>query len=256
VDVGDPDVLHLHAEHDDHVEAGQRRRAGAAGDELHLVELLAEQLEAVQHRRADDDGGAVLVVVEDRDAHALAQLALDVKALRRLDVLQVDAAEGRLQRGDHVDQLVGVALGQLDVEDVDAGEFLEQAGLALHHRLGGQRADVAQAEHRRAVGDHADQVGARSHLRRRGGIGDDGIAGRRHAGRVGQCQVALVDQALGGHHGNFAGGGQSMVFERAPSPATWRPSRPRAAPAPWSSTSTRRPIRPSTCWARRRKTWN
>jgi hypothetical protein len=48
-------------------------------------------------------------------------------------------------RGDHVDQLVGVALGQLDVEDVDAGEFLEQAGLALHHRLGGQRADVAQA---------------------------------------------------------------------------------------------------------------
>jgi hypothetical protein len=57
----------------------------------------------------DDDGGAVLVVVEDRDLHALAQLALDVEAVRRLDVLEVDAAEGGLQRGDDVDQPVEVA---------------------------------------------------------------------------------------------------------------------------------------------------
>ena len=57
---------------------------------------------------ADDDRGAVLVVVEDRDLHALAQLALDVEAVRRLDVLEVDAAEGRLERGDDVDQLVEV----------------------------------------------------------------------------------------------------------------------------------------------------
>ena len=48
----------------------------------------------------------------------------------------------------------------LDVEDVDAGEFLEQHRLAFHHRLGGERADIAEAEHGRAVGDHADQVGA------------------------------------------------------------------------------------------------
>jgi hypothetical protein len=66
----------------------------------------------VEHRGADDDRGAVLVVVEDRDLHALAQLALDDEALRRLDVFQIDAAEGRLQRGDDVDQLVGVVLAR------------------------------------------------------------------------------------------------------------------------------------------------
>ena len=49
---------------------------------------------------ADDDGGAVLVVVEHRDLHALLELRLDLEALRALDVLQVDAAEGRLQRRD------------------------------------------------------------------------------------------------------------------------------------------------------------
>jgi hypothetical protein len=36
-------------------------------------------------------------------------------------VLEVDAAEGRLEAGDDFDQ-VGVRLGDLDIEDVDAGE--------------------------------------------------------------------------------------------------------------------------------------
>jgi hypothetical protein len=107
--VGDPDVLARHAQLDQQAQAGQRRGAGAAGDELDLVDALADDLQRVQQRRADDDGGAVLVVVEDRDLHALAQLALDVEAVRRLDVLEVDAAEGGLERGDDVDQLVEVA---------------------------------------------------------------------------------------------------------------------------------------------------
>ena len=46
----------------------------------------------------------------------------------------------------------------LEVEDVDVGELLEQAGLALHHRLAGERADVAEAEHRGAVGDTATRL--------------------------------------------------------------------------------------------------
>src|SRR3546814_2384344 len=76
---------------------------------------------------------------------------LDDEAFRRLDVLEVDAAEGGFERGDDLDQLVGVALVDLDVEHVDAGELLEQHALAFKHRLAGQRADVAQATHRGAV---------------------------------------------------------------------------------------------------------
>ena len=49
-------------------------------------------------------------------------------------------------------------LGDLDVEDVDAGELLEQDRLAFHHRLGGERADGAEAEHGGAVGDDGDEV--------------------------------------------------------------------------------------------------
>jgi hypothetical protein len=39
----------------------------------------------------------VLIVMEDRNLHAFAQLALDIKTIRRFDVFQVDAAEGWFQ---------------------------------------------------------------------------------------------------------------------------------------------------------------
>ena len=108
-----------HAEAHQQVEARERRGACAGADELDLGQILADDAQAVGDRRADDDRGAVLVVVEHRDLHPLAQLALDVEALRRLDVLEVDAAEGRLERRDDVDQLVGVAFVDLDVEAID-----------------------------------------------------------------------------------------------------------------------------------------
>ena len=95
------------------------------------------------------------------NAHAPAQLGLDGEAFGRLDVLQVDRAEGRLQRGDDIAEARRVVGIDLDVEHVDAGELLEQDGLALHHRLAGERADVAEAQHRGAVGDHRHQVAAR-----------------------------------------------------------------------------------------------
>ena len=158
--VGDPDVLEPGAERDQQVEAGEGGRAGARGDDLDVVDLLAGELQPVEHRRGDDDRGAVLVVMEDRNAHARLELLLDLEALRRLDVLEVDAAEGRLERRDRFDHALDLGRVDLDVEDVDAGEFLEQHRLAFHDRLGGERADIAEAEHGRAVGDDGDKVGA------------------------------------------------------------------------------------------------
>ena len=79
--------------------------------------------------------------------------------------------------------LVGIGGVDLDVEHVDAGELLEQAALAFHHRLAGERADVAEAEHRRAVGDDRDQIGARGE-RRLLPAGRRGWRGRRRRRRA------------------------------------------------------------------------
>ena len=123
-----------------------------------FVHLLAHQLQRVHQGRARNDCRSVLIVVEDGNLHRLLQRLFDVEAFRRFDVFQVDAAECRLQQLAGLDDFVGFMGIELDVEHIDIGESFEQDSLAFHHRLAGQRADVAQAEHRRAVADHRDQV--------------------------------------------------------------------------------------------------
>jgi hypothetical protein len=196
-DVGDPDVLLLEAERDQKVEAGQGGGAGAGRHQLDRTQVLAHQAQTVGDRRRHDDRRAVLVVVEHRDLHALAQAGLDLEALGRLDVLKVDAAEGGLQGSDHVDQAVHIGLGHLDVEDVDAGELLEQDRLAFHDRLGGERPDRSQTQHRRAVGDHAHQIAPGSELGGLGRILHDRVTSRGHTRRVSERKVALCFQRRG-----------------------------------------------------------
>ncbi len=137
---------------------GDAGGAGADDDDLDVLEALALDLQRVQEPGAGDDRRAVLVVVKDRNLEPLAQRLLDGEAARRGDVLEVDAAEGGRDVGDRLDEGLRARRLHLDVEDVDVGEALEQDRLALHHRLAGERADVAEAEHRRAVGNDGDEV--------------------------------------------------------------------------------------------------
>ena len=108
-----------------------------------------------------DDRGAVLIVVEHRDVEQLAQPLLDDEALRRLDVFEIDAAEGRVQIAHAVDELVDVAGVDLEIDRIDVGKALEQRRLALHDRLRRERAEIAEAEHRGAVRDHRDEIALR-----------------------------------------------------------------------------------------------
>ncbi len=64
----------------------------------------------------------------------------DLEAMRRGDVLQVDAAEGRGDAHHRLDEILRVLGLDLDIEYVDVGEMLEQHRLAFHHRLARQGA--------------------------------------------------------------------------------------------------------------------
>src|SRR3546814_10384487 len=90
------------------------------------------------------------------------------------------------------------------VEHVDAGELLEQHGLAFHHRLGSERADRAQTEHRGAVGDDGHEIAARGVAIGVDRIADDLFARGGDAGRVGECQIALVGHLLGRRDSEFS----------------------------------------------------
>ena len=139
--------------HGDPGRAGARRpRRGRSG-------VATGEPQRVDEGGQDDDGGAVLVVVEHRDVEPLLEPVLDLEAPRRRDVLEVDAAEARREPGDRLDDLLDVGRVQADRDGVDAAELLEEDRLALHHRHGGGRTDVAEAQHRGAVGDDGHGVG-------------------------------------------------------------------------------------------------
>ena len=120
----------------------------------------------------------------------------------------------------------GIGGVHLDVEHVDAGEFLEQHRLAFHHRLAGERPDGAEAEHRGAVGNDADQVGARGVEAGGGGVRRDRLAGGGDARRVGQRQIVLRRHALDGLDGDFPGPRQPVIVQRGLAEIVvhlWRP---------------------------------
>ena len=197
-DIAKPDVLALHAQFHQHVQAGNTGRAAAGGHHLDVPEFLAGHAQRIGGRRPDHNRRAVLVVMENRNPHALAAEFFNDETLGRLDVLEVDRPESGLQRCDDIGQFFRVALIHLDIETVDIGEFLEQDRLALHDRFGGQRADIAEAEGRRTVGHHRHQIAARGVFRRRRRVLANFHTGLGHTGRIGQRQITAVGQRLGG----------------------------------------------------------
>ena len=197
--VAHEDVGVAGAQGDVEVGHGDAGRARAVNDDADIANGLANDLERVEETRAGDDGRAVLVVVEDGNVAAALGFLFDKEALRGLDVFQIDAAEGGRDHLDEANDFLRVGGVDFDVEDVDIGEALEKDGLPFHDRLGGLRATVAQAEDRRAVADHGDEVGF-------GGVvvGKLGMAGNlKHrigdAGRIRKRQVLLGVHGLGGN---------------------------------------------------------
>ena len=155
----------------------------------------------------------MLVIVEDRDVHLLAEPRFDVEALGRLDILQIDAAEGGFQKPNTADEFIRVIGVQLQVEDVDVREPLEEDALALHHGLGSCRADVPQPQNCTTVGDDGNEVSL-------GGIGVGVVriglylkAGLGHAGRVRQREVALRSEGLGRDDLDLAGPSVLVIAE-------------------------------------------
>ena len=69
---------------------------------------------------------AMLIVVEHRNLHPLAAQLFNDETIRCLDVLKVDTAQRRLQRGNDVHELVGIRLSEFDIENIDISKYFKQ----------------------------------------------------------------------------------------------------------------------------------
>jgi hypothetical protein len=142
---------------------------------------------------------------EYRDIQALDQRLFDVEAVGSRDVLEVDAADGRLQQLAEADHVFRILAADLQVEHIDVGKALEQNALPFHHRLRRQRANAAEPEHRGAVGDDGHQVAARRVLEGLIFVLMDLAAGLGDPGRVGERKVSLSIAGLRYLQSDFAG---------------------------------------------------
>ncbi len=129
--------------------------------------------------------------MKDRNLHRLSQHFLYVETFGRLDVLQIDPAESRLEQLAQLDDLLGIVRLHFQIKDVDIGKALEQDRLPFHHWLAGQGSDVTQSQYGGAVAHDRHQVSARGVFESVVGILLNLQARFRHSGRVGEAQIAL-----------------------------------------------------------------
>ena len=155
------DVFVAHAHRLDEAGTGERRCARPVHHHLDLAKSSPRQQARVDEARGGDDRRAMLIVVHHRNFHAFAKRLLDLEALGRLDVFEVDAAEARLHQRYRFNNRIGIFGRQLDIDRIDIGEALEEHRLALHHRLRGERTQIAEAKDRSAVRDHRNEVAPR-----------------------------------------------------------------------------------------------
>ena len=132
----------------------------------------------------------MLVVVEDGDVALFLELALDLKAARRGDVLEIDAAERAGDVVHRLHKLVHVLRLDAQRERVHVAERLEEDALALHDRHTGFGTDVAETEDRRAVGDNGAEIPPARQLIAFLDVLLNLQARLRHAGRV--CERKIV----------------------------------------------------------------
>src|SRR5690606_13060404 len=130
VDVGHHGLLDTGG--DQQLQDGRTGGTGTGHDDPYVTDVLAHHAQGAGQGGEHDDGGAVLVVVEDGDVQGLAEPGLDLEATGGGDVLQVDAREAGGDRLDDLDDRVGVLGVQADRPGVDAREALEEGRLALH----------------------------------------------------------------------------------------------------------------------------
>ena len=178
--------------------------AGAGGDHFDFFFPLSHHFEGIGETGQGDDGGAVLVVVEDGDVAFFLQLALNLKAAGGGDIFQIDAAKGAGDEGDGVDKFVDVMGPHAKGEGIYPAEGLKEDAFALHHRHTGFGADVAQAQDGGAVGDDGAEIVPAGEIIGAAWIFLNFQAGLGHAGGVGKGEVLFGGDGDSSHHFQFS----------------------------------------------------
>ena len=133
--VAHDDIIVRHAHALDQLSAGNRRSASAVANDRNVLQRLSGERTRVDQPGGGDDRRAMLIIMKDRDVHPLFQCLFNDEAIGCGNIFQIDAAKGRFQQFNRVDEALRILGIHFDVDGVDVGESFEQDGLAFHHWL-------------------------------------------------------------------------------------------------------------------------
>ena len=122
------------------------RGACAIHHHAHLLNVFARQVQRIDKASCRDDCRAMLVIMHDRNLHPLFQGLLNDEAFWGGNIFQINAAKARLHQRDGVDKGFGVFGVQFNVDRINIGKAFEENCLAFHHRLRGERTQIAHAQ--------------------------------------------------------------------------------------------------------------
>ena len=168
---------------------GNGGRARAAGDDPDFLFLLADHLQGVHHTGQCNNGGAVLVIMENRDIAYFLKPALDLKASGSGNILQVNTAKGSGNQGNGTHDLVYILALNAQREGIYITKGLEEDTFAFHNGHAGLRTDVSQSQDRCSVRNDRAQIVTPCKGIRLADVFLDGKTGLRHAGCIGKGQI-------------------------------------------------------------------
>ena len=146
----------------------------------------------------------MLIVVEYRDIADFFESAFDFKASWRGNILQIHAAEASGYQGDGVYNGIHVVGAYAERNCVHVAEFLEEGAFALHNGHARLRTDIAQTQHRRAVGYYRDKVGTAREVIAFVYILLNFKAGLCHSRRIGEREILARLHGTARHDFYFA----------------------------------------------------
>ena len=100
-------------------------------------------MQGVDQSRGSDNSGAMLVIMEDRDIHFLAQALFNNKTFRRANIFQINAAKRRTKQTNRIHKFIYFFGIKFQINPVNIGEFLKQNRFTFHNWLRGYSPDIA-----------------------------------------------------------------------------------------------------------------
>ena len=168
--------------------------------------LFPRKVQRIDQTGGTNNGGAVLIVVEDWDIHLFLEPLFDDETLGCLDVLKVDPPKGRTHEANGTAEFVRIFGIEFEVDRIDVGKAFEKNGLAFHHRFGAKRAQIPQTQDRGTIRDDSDQIALVGVVINRLGRFSDGFAWHRDPWRICEAQIPLRHHGDGRLNLPFAGG--------------------------------------------------